>query len=332
MNSANLNTVKPVLPATEYLLKEISGKADYQIINACKIAILSFGSKTDAEELLQHFLQNPTDPFTGDLLEIVGAWGEQSHAEALFSFSITEGELNENFPEAVLEILGQLQYAPAKPILAHYVFNSSEYYLNKAAVLGLLNFDCEEYREEIKKSITSVLGKNLFPEYLPALICKLDDRKDLLEQLYNSGSTTISTDCNAGIFLGFSLCGKEGKTYFKKALFDPNWEAFYNASRSVLQGLAHLNITFEELMQDAGEVKDEKQLQYHMLVLISLLELKADSYEAKEESFEKIYRDLIATGHLTTLAEKAGQLHDAERVEGLLILRLREEILMGSKR
>ena len=328
MNSGNLNTAKAVFPATFGLLKEISGKADFQIINAFKNTILSFGSKADAEELLQHFLQNPTDPYAGDLLEIVGRWGDSSHAEKIFRSSISDGRLQENYPEIVLEILGQLGYEPAKPVLAHYAFNSTEYYLNKSAVLGLLNFDCKEYREEIRNSIVKVLDKNLFPEYLPALICKLENRAELLEQLYQSGATIISTDCNAGIFLSFSLCGEEGKSYFKNALFDPNWEAFYNPARTIVQGMDYLNITFEELMKDAVDIHDEKQLQYYMLVIISLLEIKADSYEPKSESFQKLYRDLIATGHLTTLAEKAGQLHDAEIVEKLLILRMKEEIFV----
>ncbi|NJY64034.1 hypothetical protein HC174_14925 [Salinimicrobium sp. CDJ15-81-2] len=327
-----MNTAKAILPATFGLLKEISGKADFRIISAFKNAILSFGSKADADELLQHFLQNPTDPYAGDLLEVIGSWGDSSHAEKIFRFSISDGRLHENFPETVLEILGQLGYEPAKPVLAHYAFNSPEYYLNKAAVLGLLHFDCKEYREEIRNSIVKVLDKNLFPEYLPALICKLEDCKELLEQLYRSGATIISTDCNAGIFLGFSLCGDEGRSYFKNALFDPNWEAFYNAARTIVQGMTHLNITFEELMQEAGEIKDEKQLQYYMLVILSLLEIKADSHESKGESFEKLYRNLIATGHLTTLAEKAGQLHDAESVEKLLILRMKEEVILRNKR
>lgn len=332
MNSANLNTTKAVLPATFELLKEIAGKADFRMINAFKNVVLSFGSKADAEELLKHFLQNPTDPYAGDLLEVVGKWGDSSQAERIFSFSISDGRLNDNFPEAVFEILGQLIYQPVKPVLAHYAFNFTEYYLNKAAVFGLLHFDCKEYREEIRNSIVNVLDKNLFPEYLPALICKLQDRRELLEQLYRSGATVISTDCNAGIFLGFSLCGEEGRSYFKYALFDPNWEAFYNAAATILQGMAHLKISFEELIREAGEVRDEKQLQYYMLVIISLLEVKADSHEPIGENFEKLYRDLIATDLLTTLSEKAGQLHDAETIEKLLILRMEEEILLKSKK
>lgn len=328
MNSANLNTAKDIIPATDRLLEEISGKADYQIITSLKSAILCFGSESDAEELLKYFLKNPTDPFAGDLLDIVGRWGNRVHAQQIFRISISEERLKENFPEAVLENLGKLKFEPAKPVVAYYAFNSSDHYLNKAAVLGLLHFDCNEFNEKIRNSITGILEKNLFPEYLPALICKLGDRKELLEQLYQSGSTTISTNCNAGIFLGFSLCGEEGRTNFKKALFDPNWEAFYNSAGSLLQGMHNLKITFEELMLEITEVQIEKHLQYYMLVVISLLEVKANNYDSKGESFEKIYRDLIATDLLTSLAEKAGQIADAEKVKELLILRMREEILL----
>src|SRR5690606_11515800 len=104
--------------------------------------------------------------------------------------------LNEDFPEDILEILGQMKYEPVKPVLALYAFHTSDYYPNMSAVLGLLHFDCHEYQKQIKSSIEGILNKNLFPEYLPALVCKLEDPKKLLAQLYKSGSTTISTDCN----------------------------------------------------------------------------------------------------------------------------------------
>jgi hypothetical protein len=327
-----LNTDRKLLPATGNLLAEIAGKADFHFINACKNAVLCFGSKADADELLKRFLEEPTQTFSEDLLEIIGRWGDERHAREIFNCCITDFRLNENFAEGVLEVFGRLKFEPAKPVLAHYAFRSSDYYLNKAAVLGLLHFDCREYRKEIKKSITHILGKNLFPEYLPALICKLEERKELLEQLYNSGSTIISTDCNAGIFLGFSLCGEEGRSYFKKALFDPNWEAFYNPARIILQRMHHLNVSFAELIKDAGEVRDEKQLQYYILVIISLLEIKVDSYGLYGEGFENLYRDLIATGLLTTLAEKAGQHPDAEKLEELLILRMKEEVMLKNRR
>lgn len=331
VNSENLNTGRSILPATESLLREISEKGDYTLANAYKSAILHFGSKTDADKLLEHYIKNPTDPFAADLLEIVGRWGDTTHAQKIFAISIQEGRLLENFPEQVLEVLGQLGYEEAKPVLVHYAFKISEYYLNKSAVHGLLHFDCSEYQQEITRCISDVLDKNLFPEFLPALISKLDDRKELLDQLFSSGSTIISTDCNAGIFLGFSLCGEEGKTYFKNALFDPNWEAYYNAGRCALTGLHNLNISFAELLKEASGIQDEKILQYHMLVIISLLEIKASSYKYEGESFESIYSALISTQLLSTLAEKAGLLADAEKVEELLIFRMREEVLLKNK-
>jgi hypothetical protein len=64
------------------------------------------------------------------------------------------------------------------------------------------------------------LNQNIFPEFLPALICKLPEKEIELEQLYQWGEKFASTDCNAGIILGFSLCGDEGKIYFKKALLE----------------------------------------------------------------------------------------------------------------
>ncbi|WP_037374251.1 hypothetical protein [Salinimicrobium xinjiangense] len=327
-----MNTDRKLLPATESLLAEIAGKADFHIIDAYKNAVLCFGSKADADELLKKFLEEPTEPFSEDLLEIIGQWGDEKHAREIFNCCITDIRLNENFPEAVLEVLGRLKFEPAKPVLAHYAFRSSQYYLNRSAVLGLLHFDCREYQQEIKNAVTGVLSKNTFPEFLPALVCKLENRKELLDQLFHSGSTTISTDCNAGIFLGFALCGKDGKKYFKEALFDPNWEAFYNAARMVVKGMDHLEISFEELLQEATLIKDEKVLQYYMLVLISLLEIKVKSYENSGESFEKIYRSLFVTKLFLILAEKAGQEDDAEKLEELLILRMKEEVMLRNRR
>lgn len=327
-----MSTGRTILPATEEFLSERNGKGDYKLEWAYKNAILSFGSKADAEEVLKHYLINPTDPYAADILEIVGKWGDEELAKEVYEVSIQDNRLQDNFPEQVLEVLGQLKFEPAKPVLAHYAFRSSDYYSNKAAVLGLLNFNCEEFQDEITTSIKELLGKNLFPEFLPALVSKLIDRKNLLEELYSSGASTTSTDCNAGIFLAFSLCGEEGKTYFKNALFDPAWEAYYNAARYVLVGMTNLGISFSELMEEVMQIEDERMLQYHMLVIISLLEVKASSYNDKGESFETIYRQLLSTQIFSQLAERAGLLPDAEKVEELLIFRMREEVLLRNRR
>ena len=327
-----MNTANPIHSATGSLLEEISGSADFYLVSAYKTAVLYYGSKADADEVLKHFLIDPAGLFASDLLEIVAKWGDERHAAQLFSHSISDGRLKEDFPEEVLETLGQMKYESIKPVLAHYAFNTTDYYPNMSAVLGLLHFDCQEYREQIKSSIEGILDQNLFPEYLPALICKLQDRKDLLAQLYQSGSTTISTDCNAGIFLAFALCGEEGKDYFKKALFDPNWEAFYNSAHTVVKGMDHLKISFDELLQEATLIEEEKELQYYMLVLISLLEIRVKSYKSFEESFEKIYRSLFVTKIFPILAEKAGQQDDVDKLEELLVLRMKGEVLMRYKK
>lgn len=231
-----------------------SSKRAMPVIRAMVGAILKCGSKADADALLVQYLKNPFDFDHSYLLPVFKKWGDRAVAEQLFSIVIGDNGFNENADPELLEVLGALQYAPVKPILADGIFTekTGDYYMLKYAALGLLHFDCSDLRKEIKKEIEDCYGKNLFPEFVPALVCKLTDRTPVLEQLYELGSTTASTDCNAGIILGFSLCREEGRRWFMKVLFDTAWETGSSATGTVhyvYEGLKNLGISLKTVYE-----------------------------------------------------------------------------------
>ncbi len=191
-------------------------------------SIVKCGYKSDADAILNQYLTNPNDFHYTYLIPVFKKFEDHSIAEQIFNVSIKQNKLSENDRPEILELLGQLKFTPIKQILADYIFGGSntDYYISKYAILGLLNFNCSEYQKQIEIEIERCYGKNLFSEFVPALVCKLKDRNSILEKLYELGDKFASTDCNAGIVLGFSLCGEQGRRYFKKVLFSRNWEIY----------------------------------------------------------------------------------------------------------
>jgi hypothetical protein len=101
-----------------------------------------------------------------------------------------------------------------------------------SAVDGLLNLPCDSIRDGIRAEVERCYGRNLFPEYVPALAFKTGD-PTLLEGIWTLGSTTASTDCNGGIILGIALYGEAGRPYFRRLMWDPYWEADSTATGSL---------------------------------------------------------------------------------------------------
>ncbi len=330
-----------MLTTTAELLTELQlepSRRNTAVIFAMVNAIVKYGSHSDAEALLRQYLTN-TQEFTHSyLLPIFKKWGDQSFAEALFEVAVEGDRLKEDADPELLEVLGHLKYAPVMPILTDCLFKekTTDYYISAYAALGLLHFDCSGLQKEIKESIEDCYGKNLFPEFVPALVCKLNDRQQVLENLYELGNTTASTDCNAGIILGFSLCAEEGRPYFMKILFDPAWETGSSATATVqyvYKGLKNLEISFKtvyEYMISASDSVNES-----LDVFFALLRKRINDADLHHpESFADLYTLLftITTGSqnsaLTDLAEHAGKGGEADELENLLLLKVNEEVLL----
>lgn len=253
---------------------------------------------------------------------------------------MVDGKLNENADPILLNLLGNLKYEPVKEILFNYAFSNieSDYHLQTQSILGLLNFECAEYLDIIKTNIENCLNKNLFPEFVPALVCKLSDRTEILEQLYITGDSIASTDCNAGIILGFSLCGDDGKKHFKKALFNPNWETYSSSTGTVgytYDGLNNLKISFSELYEEIKNLRDEKEISYSLDVFFSLLDIRIRDYEIQSnETFNDLYLNLFSwetsnnSNNLINLARIVELENRAHEYKRKIELKMTEEIII----
>ncbi|HEY1113243.1 MAG TPA: hypothetical protein VGE66_06760 [Chitinophagaceae bacterium] len=326
-----------MLPATTDLIAHLqTAERNATIITSLVRAIVRCGGAEDARALGEVFKRQPSDFYHSLLLPVLGRHGDRELAAEIYR-ACTPGH-HEVSPPEVLELLGQLRYEPARPLLARYAFDPSDYYLSKYAVLGLLHFDLDDLAGVIKPAIEATYGQNLFAEFVPALVSKLRHREGMLEKLYESGTKVCSTDCNAGILLGFALCGDEGLPWFTKALFNPAWEAFNTGTGTAFwayRGLAPLGLRIGELFGEVARLRDEEEATYGAKVLLSLLEMKLrDHLGDHPEPFAAVYGSLFgppAGGRtLTELAERAGLGDEAERLEELLEYKVYEEAVLGS--
>lgn len=333
--------LKTTFELTEYLKLDQSER-ESTVISSLVYSILKCGDKTDADEILKQYLIHPFDFDYSYLLPVFKAFGDISVAEKLFKSSIYQDKLIEDANYEILEVLGHLKYEPIKPILAYYTFGNQEkndYYLSRSAVLGLLHFDCTEYQKEIETEIEKCYGKGLFPEFIPALVCKLKDRTLILEKLYELGSKFASTDCNAGIILGFSLCGEEGRGYFKKVLFDRGWETSSTGTGTVhyaYEGLKNLEITFKELYHEIKTISDKENLEYYLDVLFALLRRKVDDIAVnKKESFAEIHTTLFKwkneNDSIIDLAGIVDLTDEAYQIQELIGLKMNEEAILKNR-
>lgn len=322
------------------VLKLDRSERDLTVISSIVYAIVQCGNKHDADAALKQYLINPSDFHYTYLLPIIKYLGNDSHAEKIYNATIQHDKLIDGAAPEIFELLGFLKYAPVKPILADYIFKiaGTDYYSSKYAVLGLLHFDCSEYQDKIKTAIADCYGKNLFPEFIPALVAKLDNPSDILEKLYELGNDYASTDCNAGIVLGFSLCGNHGSDYFKKMLFNPNWETNSTGTGTVYfayRGLQNLGITFKDLYNQLKLISDKEQLKYSLSVFFALLNAKIDDIEInKGEPFSDLYTMLFKwkndtlSDNLMDLASTVEKLDDLYELQGRLEMKMKEEAIL----
>lgn len=329
--------IKATRNLLDYLNQDLS-KKQWEVISAYTNVIEVLGGPEDGKEVGEYLLEHQDDYTLSSLYDVVLKLGDKRLAEKFFRKAIADGKLKEGFDLEILEVLGRAQLEEAKPVLVEAALGKSDYYNNLHAVRGLLNYDCDDLQDRIRESIEAIYNKDLFNELMPALVCKLQDKEEVLEKLYATGSEYCSTDCNAGIFLGFSLSGEQGRPYFKRAMFSRAWEADYLPSSYVVEGMGNLGITFSELFKEIQGIEDKEEQEYGLQLLLSLLRVKIGTGKMEpnaRESYSDIMQELFSlkngkfSGDLIEFAERFGKKEEAYKLEELLRLRLREEVFFG---
>lgn len=297
-----------MISATQYLLelykndKNHERKGELKKIYARTIA--QYGSYEDVEVLLPAFLKATEQ--RDELIEPLMVHGNVLTAKALFKACFQKEQLRSGVPEDILHCLGYLGYLPAQPLLFEYA-KSEDYYLSKAACMGLLNLPCEGLERKIEIEIKKCYGKHLFPEFIPALAIKTKN-DSLLSELFRLGQTTTSTDCNSGIILGIALYGKQGFDFFKQIIWNPDWEAVSSSTGSKFYlyiGTQYLKIPLVELYLELKKRHDsmavtDLQRKHNFNVIISLLDLQIVRPRIglrficePDESYTQLYTDLF---------------------------------------
>lgn len=319
-------------------LQREKGSRHFIVLTAMVQTLLSCGSEADAQALLPYYLAQPGDLDHAQILPVINRFGNTQMAEKIYRAVTTNHRLNKGVDESVLELFGALGYEPARPLLVYYALEQQpyNYYLSQYAVLGLLHFNLSDLQSLIKSNIEKCYGQSLFPEFMPALVSKLEasEQGDVLQKLYELGENTASTDCISGIVLGFSLCGNSGAPYFWQALFNPHWElglGSTGARHYTYKSLQNLGITFGEIYKKVKSMEDTDAQRYALSILLEMLEMKTGEpmVEAAPETFVDIYTHLFSwKGHnLTHLADKLDISEEASRIEALLQQKLNEEML-----
>ncbi|KUG09039.1 hypothetical protein [Solirubrum puertoriconensis] len=332
-----------MLASTTELIRYLRRPAEQQedaVRQALVNAVWLGGSADDARALLAEYRQFPFAATHACLLPVFERHGDASFARVLTEACCPAGELLPDAPAEVLSLVARLGDSGIKPLLVRYAFGTGVgYNVAKHAALGLLHVDCRDLEQQIRAAIEATYRKNLFPEFIPALVCKLPDRAELLARLYQSGTEYCSTDCNAGILLGFSLCGAEGVSYFKQALLSPAWEAHGSGSGTrwyAYLGMQNLGLTFQELYAEIQRLGSSQEQRYAVGVLLALLRLKAGPYSYTDrapEPFAELYPALFGwespehRNNLQDLAATFGREDEADELEALMQLRLQQEVL-----
>jgi len=312
-----------MLKATEHLLAYFKeSRQEYSIVEAYCRTITLLGTQADFQAVEDFFFENYQNSYVRSLLYVLGKSSEpQQTSQRILDNCFEQGVLKEHAPEELLNLLGYFRYKPALPILKHYVFDVNDYYVNQSAVLGLLHFDCSYLQVQIKLAIEECYGKNLFKEFVPALVSKLDNKTDILAKLYELGSTIASTDCNGGIALGFALSGAEGEAYFRKVYADPYWELDAGSTGSVYWtylGAQHLGITFKKLYEKLKATQEPKRGRHLASLLLNFLRIKINAFPKYSlvpiqvqtpETYTSIYKRLFGWEN----PNKSNNIHDIAR-------------------
>ena len=270
-----------MLRATESLLATMERPRSYGTAareeDALVEVVRRFGGAEDLAALLAAFLRDPArcEP----LLAPIQALGDAATAERLYDRCIAGGALGPEMPEGVLHALGWLGLPGVEEMLfehARMAVPGMEWGAHVAAVHGLLNLPCASIAAAIGAEVRGYRGKNLFAEYVPALSYKTGDAA-LLEEIFELGATTASTDCNGGIILGVALYGEAGRPWFLRLMRDPAWEADSTGTGSAValfDGLRCLGIGIGDLYREVrARLPESEHPRHDLLVLREMLRM-----------------------------------------------------------
>ena len=341
-----------MISATASLLELYKNDKNHQrkleLKNAYARAITQYGSYEDVKILLPVFIEATEQ--RDELIEPLMVHGDILTAKALFKACFKKEQLRSGVPEDILHCLGYLGYLPAQPLLFEYA-KSEDYYLSKAACMGLLNLPCDGLERKIEREIKKCYGKHLFPEFLPALAIKTKN-ESLLQELFQLGQTTTSTNCNSGIILGIALYGEQGFDWFKKILWNPDWDTVNSSTGarfSLYIGTQILGIRLVELYLElkkrhTSNLISNFQQKHDFNIIISLLDLQIVCpriglrfVPELNESYTQLYIDLFTCSdpnHDDSIIGLASQTfgygHDIVsklyEIEKRLLLRMEQEI------
>lgn len=123
------------------------------------------------------------------LLDPIMRCGDQELAEDIARVCFDGKKLKENMPGDILHVLGYLDYDRMMDYMVASI-TANDWYLSKAACIGLMHLPCERYAEIFADELERVYGQPLFPEFLPALCFKFTDAR-MVPRLMEWGSRPL---------------------------------------------------------------------------------------------------------------------------------------------
>lgn len=272
---------------TEKLIREFKNnpRMDGAILASyCRITSL-YGDRNDAAALFRLFAEEPSDYKRSLLLDPIMRCGDQELAEDIAYVCFDGKKLKENMPGDILHVLGYMGYDRIMDYMVECI-TANDWYLSKAACIGLMHLPCECYGEILHDELKRVYGQPLFPEFLPALCFKFTDAR-MVSRLMEWGEQA-SSDCNAGLILGIAAFGRSQQAQIKRILMEPKWEMDAIGTGSHWWGYMSMpmsEVTFSQLIADmkasmpldihTGETLEAESLIVHRLqVLHDLMEVK----------------------------------------------------------
>lgn len=211
-------------PATTALLHLLDGdRLPYARAGALARAIALDGGPADVPVLLDAFLADPSgrEVLVAPLV-LLGGPGEMRRVHDAM---VKAGRLRDGMPADILWGLGWHGLEEAEALLFDHAREAGGDLGTREAVsaaLGLLHLPCRGLEAAIREAILDCAGKNLFPEFLPALATKAGD-PGLLDRVIAMGRETASQDCMGGIILAPALAGDAAR--FLELLWDPAFAA-----------------------------------------------------------------------------------------------------------
>lgn len=243
-----------MLKATQELIDARAGGVAGGWLRARELVRIAgrFGGRDDADALTTLFLRDPAG--NDHVLPVIERRGDAQMARRLHDATTDDAGLLPGMPAELLRTFGYLGLAETRAMLWGYARHDSAWRSDNAhgtstaAAYGLLHLPCEGIADEIAAEIRNCVGRNVFPEFLPALASR-SGRPELLDTIWQIAESA-STDCNGGLLLGMALFGERGIARFHEAMWSRDWEASSGSTgsvRALFAGTCVLGIRMNEI-------------------------------------------------------------------------------------